>query len=433
MNGSISIKVAILFTFLIAASIITTYYQTTLHHPPFIRHASQSEVFNLSTRIGIFYYPWYGKYRHWNESGQPPKTWASNYLPDILPGYFLPEIELYNSVDEAVILWQVYLMKRARIGYVIVSWWGPGSYEDIAFETIIETLNTYPNPHPNLKWCILYEKEGYDDPPLHVILDDIRYIIEKYGSYDYYLKIDNKPVIFVYADPNDSADYVFRWLRVREIIKDIYIVLKVFDGFRAYEDLIDSWYQYAPINRVTIIEPYSGTVSPGFWKYGEEPILLRNDQLFDLSLNSLMKSNVMLKIIISWNEWHEGTQIEPGQEVELVNEEYLPTKPSYDNAFIDLIRKYILPIYDYEPIIEVSSNVINTGSMITVEGSQFPPDTMIYLKLGNNTLRIVITDSGGHFSTSLIIPDINTGTYPLIAVDNEGNVAVAILYIERQN
>ncbi|MDJ0269144.1 MAG: hypothetical protein NXY59_01085 [Aigarchaeota archaeon] len=170
--------------------------------------------------MGTFFYPWYGagEYRHWREAGHtPPATWASNYLPDIDPATFNPARELYDSRDYEVFKWQVVAMKRAGIQFVIVSWWGIGEYEVEVFRLILKDyMKRSDNPYPSLLWAIYYEREGYGDPSISQLERDIRYILDNYAQDPNYLKVNGKPVIFVYGEGDDTFGYVNRWSVVRE-------------------------------------------------------------------------------------------------------------------------------------------------------------------------------------------------------------------------
>jgi len=296
--------------------------------------------------VCTFFYPWYGHYRHWDGGGHdPPNTWASYYLPDPKPEVYDPASELYNSNDEDVILWQIGLMKRACIRVAISSWWGQDTYEDKVFRKIITCMSKPENPYRDLKWCILYEQEGYYDPDTDKIISDLQYIISNYASSPFYFKINGKPVIFVYADSNDKYEYAQRWRDARNRLNNTYIVLKVFEGFQNYVDYADNWYQYAPGNPYEIFYPYSAYASPGFWKVWEQhetPRLARNVSMFEEAVYHILQSKCMFLLIETWNEWHEGTQIEPGQEI-IHDDENPPFKPaadSYGYAYIDAVAKY---------------------------------------------------------------------------------------------
>jgi glycoprotein endo-alpha-1,2-mannosidase len=78
--------------------------------------------------VSAFYYPWFGTspedgdYAHWAQNGHaPPVDIASNYYPAYGP---------YSSSNAAVITSQLTELQRAGIDELAVSWWGRGSPED---------------------------------------------------------------------------------------------------------------------------------------------------------------------------------------------------------------------------------------------------------------------------------------------------------------
>ena len=231
-------------------------------------------------------------------------------------------------------------MKRAGIEFVISSWWGPGSYEDRAFREIItDFMERSDNPYPTLLWTIYYEKEGYSDPSVQEIKSDIEYILSNYASSPNFLRVDGKPVIFVYGDGNDRADYVARWSRVRRDL-GIYVVLKVFEGYRNYADRVDNWHQYAPAKRFEAQAPYSAFVSPGFWKYHESPRLERDPASFEEAVRRLSSLPYKWLTVQTWNEYHEGTQIEPAQLVRHIHSPGFSISEDYGYTYIDILARY---------------------------------------------------------------------------------------------
>src|SRR5512146_279145 len=92
----------------------------------------------LSTKVHIFYYPWYGTnpYRHWDQGGHtPPNDIGSNFYP--VPGP-------YDSGDfTGVVATHMQEIQQAGVGVIVLSWWGPGSYEDSKTSGIMDIANQY--------------------------------------------------------------------------------------------------------------------------------------------------------------------------------------------------------------------------------------------------------------------------------------------------
>lgn len=292
-----------------------------------------------------FFYPWYPQ---WTDRGhQPPDNWFSNYLPDPNPCVFNPAEELYSSTDGRILYWQLSKMAEARIEVAIASWWGRTHKTDAALRYILrDAMNRPDNPYPNLRWAIYYEKESIGDPSPDEIASDLDYIRETFASQPAYLKIGGKPVVFVYAAGNDQAGMAARWAEARRRT-GFYVVLKVYSGYRNDPNQPDSWHQYAPANRSDRQTPYSWMVSPGFWLDGEAVRLPRDLEAFRRAVAEMVAASVEWKLIQTWNEWGEGTSVEPGEEViQTLSGKATPNpdgKP-FRNLYIDALRELLPPL-----------------------------------------------------------------------------------------
>jgi len=83
----------------------------------------------------------------------------------------------------------------------------------------------------------------------------------------------------------------------------------------------------------------SAWISPGFWGIGESPRLERSLSEFTSAWNNIVENRDSYRFILieTWNEWHEGTQIEPGQEIIPDPNGYYPAGYDYGYDFIDAI------------------------------------------------------------------------------------------------
>ncbi|MHC4464099.1 MAG: glycoside hydrolase family 71/99 protein [Planctomycetota bacterium] len=292
--------------------------------------------------IGVFYYPWYrnpavsGYWTHWEGGGySPPATWSANYLPNYPDSTWNPSVQLYDCSDTQLLRWQDRGMARAGIDIAIASWWGIGGYEDAAFAKAIRTCKS-------VQWCIYYEPEGYGDPSPQKIYNDIKYVIDNYGPTRNYAKVDGKWLVLVYVAGGEEA--ANRWSNAKAMLAsggyDVYLNG---DGASA-PDPWDSIHSYNSIVRQGLTNTLpnvddSAWISPGFWGVGESPRLEHSLSEFKSAWNNIVANRDSYRFILieTWNEWHEGTQIEPGQEIVPDPSGYYPAGYDYGYDFIDAI------------------------------------------------------------------------------------------------
>ncbi len=320
-----------------------------------------------------FYYMWYknpqidGGYSYWQDphidAGSPPNTWFSHYLPDSNTASFDPAAELYSSNDYNNFKWQVAKMAEAKQEVAIASWWGQGGKEDLAFKKIMnDFMGRVDNPYPNLRWSTYYEQEGFGDPSVVQLVSDLSYIQANYANSPYYLKINGKPVVFVYnagtnevgstntncQDTSDTSS-IHRWYMANSQLGNPFnIVLKVYTGYATNPCQPYSWHQYAPAARSGTHGTHSAYVSPGFWldNVGSVERLSRNGVEFENGVKAMVSANATWKLTETWNEWGEGTGVEPAEKVKYNSatgkdepDTSLGSDYAFHNLYIDILNR----------------------------------------------------------------------------------------------
>lgn len=237
-----------------------------------------------------FYYPWFPE--AWNQQGFNPFT---NYTPTL--GF-------YDSGSASVIASHIADMQYARIDAGIASWWGQGTGTDSRINALLNTANG-----TGFKWSLYYEQEGSSNPSQLAIESDLNYIALNYMSNANYLRVGGKPVLFVYGGA-ETCEMATRWKQANSF-GSIYIVLKVFAGYRTCADQPDSWHQYGPGVATDQQAGYSYSISPGYYKKGDaSPLLSRDITRWQANVASMVASGQPWQLITTFNEWGEGTQIE---------------------------------------------------------------------------------------------------------------------------
>ncbi|MHA1264845.1 MAG: glycoside hydrolase family 99-like domain-containing protein [Candidatus Helarchaeota archaeon] len=327
-------------------------------------------------RVFAFYYSWYGNstdytnpvynitdfspsgWAHWNEGGfNPPNTIASTDYP---------KLGAYDCSDPELIKAHFSMAENAGIDGFICTWWGINHDTDIAFNNILNMAN---NVTPNLNFTIYFE--SYQERFLKLsaaeresaMIQEIVYILRTYSTNPYFLKINGIPVIFIYLTYS-SPFSIWRNVitRVRQEFACYFIgdivptpavkdeLVQIFDGIHIYNPT--TWIEYqrvftgssnwdmTPIyvnlgqsahshNKLfaaTVIPGYNDTIirDPGI-------VIQRNGlQTYDTLWNSAIQASADWVLITSFNEWHEGTEIESSREY---NNLYLNRTQYWTNIF----------------------------------------------------------------------------------------------------
>jgi hypothetical protein len=259
-----------------------------------------------------FFYPWFPQ--AWTQQNIYPYT---NYHPSL--GY-------YSSTNDATIDAQLQLAAQAHLEAFISSWWGQGHHTDTALQYILGRSERVGSPYPNLRWAIYYENESQGNPTVTQLVSDLQYLSGKAFNHPSYLRVNGKPVVFVYADASDACGMADRWVQAKNATGgNVYLVLKVFVGYATCASQPDSWHQYSPAVGYDQQGTYSAVASPGFWLVGNPIRLVRDPVRFEADVKKVVASNAYWQLITTWNEWGEGTSVEPATE--------------WGNTYIDILTR----------------------------------------------------------------------------------------------
>jgi hypothetical protein len=305
--------------------------------------------------ILAFYYGWYGApptspWMHWGTVDAQHKRIANT------TDY--PAGGPYDSDDPKLIERQAVEAERAGVTGFIVSWWGQGSHEDQGVPLLLAAARRH-----HLHVTIYDEKvEGETiAAKQNAALADLRYILGHYASDAAWLRIDDQPVLFLYGRalaqlPAEQWKPVLSDLRRTErsgikVIADGFTAenLKVFDGLHTY-NITGSIAGLAPMalarwagmtypNQVSAADGKISclTVIPGFddrfvGRPPPRPVTERNDgETYRILWQAAIAANPDWILITSWNEWHEGSEIEPSLQY---GDRYLRETAVYARSFM---------------------------------------------------------------------------------------------------
>jgi Glycosyl hydrolase family 99 len=261
-----------------------------------------------------FYYAWY------------PEAWTRAALFPY--SRFHPSLDYYAGNDGLVIRAHVDAMRYAHLGAAIYSWWGRGGYPptDERFWRYLEAARGTP-----FRWAIYYEREGYENPTVEKIRSDLGYIRDLYASKPAYLKVDGSFVVFVYADGTDSCETAARWAAANTV--GAYVVLSGFSGWAECPWQPQAWHQYSADREEYTFAPTSFMISPGFDEAGSPaPARTRDPARWRHDVADMVASGAPWQLVISFNEWAEGTAVESAREWET---------PSGHGAYLDALHELV--------------------------------------------------------------------------------------------
>ena len=283
----------------------------------------------------VFYYGWYGtKARagqniHWLNPDP-----ARQHIADS-PDY--PVGGPYDSMDTAVIARQVAQIKAAGITGLIVSWWGQDDRTNDQLRLLIDAAGAQ-----GLKVTAYIEQVTSAEG----VAADTLYLYQKYARHPAWLRLDDKPVI-MYFDRlmqdigldgwhkahkliEKEAPNTMRFIGTANTLEEIAARKSSFDGLHIYSQQFEGaefrlipalwranyyreWVKAqdgARVTTATILPGYDDRLQPD--RKSKRPVIEREDgESFRRLWKAAIKARPDWILIVSFNEWHEASQIEP--------------------------------------------------------------------------------------------------------------------------
>ena len=331
------------------------------------------------TRIGAYYYLWYGI----------PIPNDDNWNLSVVKG--TPSLGYYNSSDPQIAEQHILLAKKHKIDFFAISWIGEGKWVDWIpgtpdhtwdFDEIDNNLqNGFLDPaeKENFTYCLFYETDivlsnciARQKNFTEIFLNDVAYASKQYFNRPTYLRIEGKPVLFIYDLPylygsnNNTVDVPGLFDTVRQQLIDdegIYLIGDLWAD-RVSPGDVNSSYLYS-LNATTnylysstkervrfgwdsvlenaatyypewrhemnakgikfIPNAYPGYNNTNAVDANDTVVLTPDAEKFrefcEIAENNT-NNELRITMIASWNEWKEATTIEPSKET---NELFLDT------------------------------------------------------------------------------------------------------------
>ena len=313
-----------------------------------------------------FYYAWYrnaevpsgsGRWAHWEgvlEEDQ--KIDSSTHYPKLGP---------YDSLDPELIAQHCAWAREAGIDGLIVSWWGSDCFEDRVLPPLLEACAA-----SGLKVTIYYERVPQPQT-VSATVTDLLAALELHADHPAWLRVEDRPVVFVYGRALNQIGLA-GWTSVAAEVNRRYapgVVLmgdqisrasaRIFDGVHTYatagalkdKDVgqVRAWAKSAYRDWVAIAERMGRistvTVMPGFDNTRGREQGLKVERFSGRSYRTQWEAALRAEpdwvLITSWNEWHEGSEIEPSVEH---GDEYISMTTRFAERFKKRPRRTKAPL-----------------------------------------------------------------------------------------
>lgn len=277
-----------------------------------------------SPLVLAFYYDWFDE-----------NTWSPSKVPD------MPAPQ-YVSRDPGAISRHIQQARDAGIDAFVVSWWGAGNPTDENFKTMLDLAGRM-----NFRAAVDFELTSPFYNSKDDVINSLRNLINNRANHPAYLRDGGKPVIFFWREQKYSVD---EWHAIRnavdpnhstlwiaEGVKEQLPYLSVFDGFHLYSiawarDVAAELNKWSPrVNAYGADKIWIATTMPGAdnsrTSQAEKVIRdRRGGEFYRETWRAAFATYPDWIIITSWNEWPEGTMIEPSV--------------SYGNTYLDITRQF---------------------------------------------------------------------------------------------
>lgn len=296
------------------------------------------------TKIYMHYMPWFETKEsspdhqwgyHWKMSNKSPDIMDANGRREIASHYY-PLIGPYHSGDKEVIENHLLMMKYAGIDGVLIDWYGTYNLNDYRInkenaEQLIDMLDEV-----GLEYAIVYEDRfltnivdaGLAPTIISAAKTDFSYLQNNYFNDANYIKVNDKPLLLNFGpitltQPSDWTS-AFSGLNPKPTFLTLWYE-SADAGANAsgeyswvYQDNTHISNFYA--NKLPNLDVAIGSAYPGFNDYYQQggggagigwTIDHNNGATLDATLAMAQNTNLKYLQLVTWNDFGEGTMIEP--------------------------------------------------------------------------------------------------------------------------
>ncbi len=271
---------------------------------------------------------------HWTMNYFDPESTEKDGLK--IASHFTPLIGPYDSSDPKVIEYQLLTMRLAGIDGVIIDWYGRKDFRDYkaiheSTMLLVEQINRM-----GMKFVICYEDQVLgplvesgiiqSSDRVEYVVSDLEWLAANWFSLPAYVKLDGNPVLLSFGldglsnnewsdciEQSDSEIAYFSEHHKRDAAIGAFdwpIPSLGLEQIKRFKREAEQWSESIPAAFPRFVDVYEQADVHPSWGRIED----NDGETFRKSLIEALQSDASIVQLVTWNDWGEGTVIEPSVE-----------------------------------------------------------------------------------------------------------------------
>jgi glycoprotein endo-alpha-1,2-mannosidase len=325
----------------------------------------------------------YMHYMTWFQGKSVSGYWGSHWRmanknPDVIvdettgkrqiASHYYPLIGPYDSKDPDVVEYHLLLMKYAGVDAVLIDWYGSHTLNDYRLNLLGTNALIDKTDDVGMKFSVVYEEytagkveESTSKTAIQAAQADMLYLKQNYFSKEEYLEINDVPVLLTFGPR--FFQQPSQWSEIFSVLgtKPKFLPLWNHGGLTGETDNGEfSWVDFNAslselnsfYNKGPHVEILIGSAYPRFHDFYEEGgwgdsygyVADNAGATLQATLNKATERNANYLQLVTWNDFGEGTVIEPTLEDEFSSLQAIQefTGVSYGLEELELIHTYYL-------------------------------------------------------------------------------------------
>ncbi|MBN2070576.1 MAG: alpha-mannosidase [Candidatus Krumholzibacteriota bacterium] len=340
---------------------------TVVDKPPMLRR---------SRDIHIFYYCWYGTpeidsdWYGWDSPRYLPTGKEVSYRGgDDIASSFYPAYGCYSSNDPEIVDYHMAQIAATQTGVICISWWGKDSFSDAAVEGILRAAEK-----SGIKAC--FHIEPFKGRTALATREAIEYILQRYGQHEAFYRTDRFGEIPMFYIASSSLIPVSEWAEIlspegSRTIRNSQLDALVIglweeegDGELLLNGNFDGFYNRRGSNGPTFASDPDNWPMLAQWSWDNDMIFIpciapgyddtrirplnrantverRDGEYLSEVMGNAIRISPSFMCVDSFNDWHNGTQIELAIPFEIDGYRYMDYGQRPSSYYLGKIKESI--------------------------------------------------------------------------------------------